>query len=187
MRLAPLLVALAVASALGSCGSARSPEPGPSTSAASDFTPPPEVESTALPADAASPPEGGEPGPTLGDKGEKGARAVLLAWARAIEFGRYAEARAQWGEKGAASGLDEAAYAAQFAPYRRISIGFGDADIEGAAGSLYYEVPVTFTGTLRDGGADQRKGKVTLRRANDVPGATAEQLRWHIESSTLRF
>jgi hypothetical protein len=29
------------------------------------------------------------------------------------------------------------------------------------------------------------KGDVVLRRVNDVPGATEEQLRWHIESTTL--
>ncbi len=51
---------------------------------------------------------------------------------------------------------------------------------EGAAGSSYYTAPVTITD-----GARRLSGEVVLRRANDVPGATPEQLRWHIESSTL--
>lgn len=187
VRLLLPLIAMVMASGLAGCDRPDSAEPRPTVSASAGLTPPPQVEPATLPGAAVPTPETGEPGPTIGEKGEKGARAVLLAWARAIEFGRYAEARAQWGEKGAASGLDAAAYAAQFTPYRRITIGFGDGEVEGAAGSLFYEVPVTFTGTLTAGRVDRREGRVTLRRVNDVPGASAEQLRWHIEKSTMPF
>jgi hypothetical protein len=50
---------------------------------------------------------------------------------------------------------------------------------EGAAGSIYYTAPVTIID-----GARRLTGEVVLRRVNDVPGATPEQLRWHIESTT---
>ena len=83
--------------------------------------------------------------------------------------------------------MSAGAYAAQFAPYRKITIGVGEGAVEGAAGSLYYEVPVTFTGERKTGAAVERKGTIVVRRVNDVEGATPEQLRWHIESSTLRF
>ena len=76
------------------------------------------------------------------EKGEKGARNVLLAWARALENKQFARARAQWGDRGRRSGMSQAAYAAQFDGYRRITIGFGEGEVEGAAGSLYYEAPV---------------------------------------------
>ena len=56
--------------------------------------------------------------------------------------------------------------------------------VEGAAGSLY----CTIVGKLTDA-ADPAKplleGTLLLRRANEVPGATAEQLRWTLQSSTF--
>ncbi|HWK40503.1 MAG TPA: hypothetical protein VNR60_01105 [Croceibacterium sp.] len=55
---------------------------------------------------------------------------------------------------------------------------------EGAAGSLYCTVP----GTLTDGGNLARPpehGELVLRRVNDVPGATSDQLRWTLRSSTF--
>jgi len=48
---------------------------------------------------------------------------------------------------------------------------------EGAAGSIYLSVPLTFAG---DGGR-KREATVILRRVNDVPGSTEAQRHWHIE------
>jgi hypothetical protein len=44
--------------------------------------------------------------------------------------------------------------------------------LEGAAGSIYVEVPVRIGGL---------PGTATLRRVNDVPGSTEAQRRWHIQ------
>lgn len=55
---------------------------------------------------------------------------------------------------------------------------------EGAAGSLY----CTVAGTLTDGGnlaLPPEHGELVLRRVNDVPGATPDQLRWTLRSSTF--
>jgi len=52
---------------------------------------------------------------------------------------------------------------------------------EGAAGSLYVEVPVQVYGRGADGAAIDRRGTAVLRRVNDVPGSTPAQRRWHIE------
>lgn len=52
---------------------------------------------------------------------------------------------------------------------------------EGAAGSVYVEAPISQPGTREAGAAPARAGKVVLRRVNDVPGATPDQLRWRIE------
>jgi hypothetical protein len=57
--------------------------------------------------------------------------------------------------------------------------------IEGAAGSLYVEVPVVIYGRLRTGAEVHEKGRAVLRRVNDVPGSTAAQRRWHIERIEL--
>ena len=115
------------------------------------------------------------------EKGEKGARNVLLEWARAIERRDFARADAQWG-----AGASDAKSAKQFAGYASITVGFGDGDVEGAAGSLYYEVPLTVTGKRKDGSSVSRQGTVTVRRVNDVDGATPAQLRWHIAGITLK-
>jgi len=58
--------------------------------------------------------------------------------------------------------------------------------IEGAAGSLYVEVPVVLSGRLANGSPFNRSGKVTLRRVNDVPGSTATQREWRIDKFDLK-
>ena len=121
--------------------------------------------------------------PTLvpdAEKGEKGARNILLEWAHAIERRDFARADAQWG-----AGAADAGSAAQFGEYQTITVGFGDGDVEGAAGSLYSEVPLTITGKRKGGAPLTRQGTVVLRRINDVDGATPAQLRWHLSGVTL--
>lgn len=61
-------------------------------------------------------------------------------------------------------------------PGREVEVGEPGA-MEGAAGSIYIEIPAT-VGDL--------SGTVILRRVNDVPGSTAEQRRWHVERDTLK-
>lgn len=124
--------------------------------------------------------------PTAEEKSEKGARNVLATWALALEHHDWATARAQWGHAGSDAGMDPAAFETAYQKYDRIKVVFGDGDAEGGAGSIYYEVPVTITGTLRTGEPFRLEGPVTLRRVNDVDGATPEQLRWHIMQSALK-
>jgi len=57
--------------------------------------------------------------------------------------------------------------------------------IEGAAGSLYVTIPVHIIGRDAAGAAKHMEGDATLRRSNNVPGATAEQLSWRIERIEL--
>ena len=106
---------------------------------------------------------------------------VLIGWAKAVSLRDWASARAYWGDKGAASGLSEQAFAQAWSVIKNPDVSLGVGQLEGAAGSSFYSAPVI----IADG---QRRiaGYVVLRRANDVPGATPEQLRWHIESSTLK-
>lgn len=59
---------------------------------------------------------------------------------------------------------------------------FGKGDIEGAAGSQFYEAPIAVT--FPDG-RPERRGTIVLRRVNDVDGASEEQLNWRIERSTV--
>jgi hypothetical protein len=71
---------------------------------------------------------------------------------------------------------------AQFGPTSRPKLAIGKGDVEGAAGSLYYETPVVVD--FGDG-RPSRRGTIVLRRANDVPGASAEQLNWRIERTSM--
>lgn len=80
--------------------------------------------------------------------------------------------------------IDGARLEALFTGYRRPVIEIVDVMEEGAAGTLY----CTVTGALADTEDPERpmrEGEIVLTRVNDVPGATAEQLRWRIDSSTF--
>ena len=117
-------------------------------------------------------------------KGEKGARQVLIAWAHALERKQFDKAYAQYGDQ-ARQSVTARQLADRFNHYARISVTVPGGTMEGAAGSLYYTAPTTITGTRKDGGTDIVRGDVVLKRVNDVPGASAEQLRWHIYSADL--
>ena len=58
--------------------------------------------------------------------------------------------------------------------------------VEGAAGSLYCEVPVEVEAVQRNGRHQRFRGQFTLRRVNDVDGSTVAQRRWHIASAKLK-
>ena len=114
------------------------------------------------------------------EKGEPGARKVLLDFARAIEFEDFDQAYAMLGEA-ARDRIGHADFTAMFEGLGEITVAVPMGQMEGAAGSLYYQVPTTITGSK--GG--KLTGTTVLRRVNDVPGATTEQLRWHIDSFTV--
>lgn len=105
---------------------------------------------------------------------------MVAFYAQAIQAGDYASAEKVWQK----DLLPKEGLARQFAAYRMAKLAAGDRTEEGAAGSLYCEVPVTLT----DAGDPRKapaKGTLTFRRINDVDGATPEQLRWHIEKSEI--
>ncbi|MEH6791707.1 hypothetical protein [Parasphingorhabdus sp.] len=125
--------------------------------------------------------------PTLipeAERGEKGARNILLSFARAIELGAFDQAwsllsppdKNKW---------SKSEFAGLFADLSAITVAIPGGTVEGAAGSLYYTAPVTITGTDGNGRPLRIEGKAVLRRVNDVEGATAAQLRWHFETLTL--
>lgn len=122
-----------------------------------------------------------EPGPAQlvpeSEKGEAGARNVLLDFARSIEFLDFNRAYAMLGDA-ARETISHEEFIAMFDDFDEITVAVPSGRMEGAAGSLYYEVPTTITGST----GKTLTGTTVLRRVNDVPGATAEQLRWHIES-----
>jgi hypothetical protein len=111
------------------------------------------------------------------ERSAQGAANVVQTYFALIEAHRYEQARRLRRDE---VGAD--AFAAAFAPYADYHGQVGaPGEVEGAAGSSYVAVPVTVYGRRRNGEPFRGRGTMTLRRVNDVDGATAEQRRWHIE------
>ena len=111
---------------------------------------------------------------------------VLAYYAAAIDARRYEDAARVWGSsRGVAADQLEELHEGWGNPELEI----GDLRLEGAAGTSYCEARVTLLFEEAALGPDvisaPRRGTITLMRANDVPGATPEQLRWTIRESTL--
>lgn len=112
---------------------------------------------------------------------------VIQLYYRALAARDYGTAYAQWSNDGAASGKSYDAFAKGFAETRTTSVTLGQPGApDGAAGSSFVTIPVTVAATLNNGGQQRFAGSYTLRRVNDVPGATPDQLRWQIQSASLR-
>ena len=78
---------------------------------------------------------------------------------------------------------DAAQFAADLDDYPKVAMSVGKpGDMEGAAGSSFIKVPVAMDLTLRSGSPYAMTCTATLRRVNDVPGASEKQLRWNIQS-----
>ncbi|WP_147366936.1 hypothetical protein [Aurantiacibacter zhengii] len=193
----PILSTVCIALLLSGCGEAAPDEPGSSDPAGQVTT----VDLEGQPSDpvpdppprpdgARDEPNDGFPTlvpPTLtpeAERSETGARSMLLTWTRAIELEEFDQAwdllpdsaQAKWGR---------AEFAALFEGLQNITVAAPDGRMEGAAGSSYYTAPVTITANDEDGRPVRYEGEVVLRRVNDVPGASEEQLRWHIEQLSL--
>lgn len=140
--------------------------------------PPP---SQPTPPKAASPPAA--PAIPDSDKTPVAAKKVVEAYFAALSERRYADAYRMF----PGSGMSASAFAGSYAKYRTFKATVGSpGDTEGGAGSIYIEIPVVVTGTLRSGAPFRLEGPVSLRRVNDVDGATEAQLRWHIFSTALK-
>ncbi len=108
---------------------------------------------------------------------QKDPKSLLTYWSGAVEAGDVDAARRAWRKEVRTGGT-----APRWANLSGITVTSGDGRMEGAAGSLYYTVPVTLKGKSIDNADVDLEGTMTLRRANDVPGASADQLSWRIES-----
>ena len=112
---------------------------------------------------------------------------LVRAYYKAIDEGDLASAYSAWGQGGVASGKTFAQFKDELAQTKRAVMEIvGPTNEEGAAGSIYATVPVVVRVDLKDGTRHNYTGRYVVKRINDVPGATPEQLRWHIESADLR-
>ena len=120
-------------------------------------------------------------------KTPEAARAVVERYYAAIDRGRYATAYRLWASGGRASGKTLRSFSAGFAKTARTHVTTGPpTDGDAGAGSVFVTIPVRVEARLKDGTRQRFAGRYVLRRVNDIDGATAEQLRWHIASAALR-
>lgn len=147
---------------------------------------------------AAGPADPGQPGGLPNDRNlvteapiaansPQGAGQVLQTYFALLEAGKYSDAYRLWSKGGLAPGMTAADFAAGFDQFREYHAEVGaPGRMEGAAGSAYVDFPVQIYGRLKNGERFRQTSTVTLRRANDVPGATAEQLQWRIYGLDLQ-
>jgi len=116
------------------------------------------------------------PGPTPdADKSAAAATRVLESYFAAVATKHYRLAYRMWSGNGAATGMSEAEFAASFAKYRVYDGNPGKPGLtDGAAGSIYIEIPVKVTGVLARGGGFVLEGTMTLKRVNDVDGSLGQ-------------
>lgn len=115
------------------------------------------------------------------------ARAVVEQYYQAIDAKDYETAYRFWGNDGQSSGQSLSEFEKGFAETASVAVFTGPVEdgIEGAAGSLYATVPVRVESQLENGKTQHFAGKYVISRANEVPGATPEQLEWHIYSADI--
>ena len=158
------------------------PATPPATKGETALDPPAPGEVGGLPDDRTPVAEG-----KIDPKGPQGAAQRLQNYAALLEEGKYGDAFALWGDGGKSSGMSKQAFIDSFAKYSEVhALVGGPQNPEGAAGSIYVTVPLQLYGRLKSGGTFNMVGPVTMRRVNDVPGATPAQLRWHITDSKLK-
>lgn len=137
----------------------------------------PEAGLLATPLPAGAPDPQAAPAATVEDP-----RDVLRRYYAAINARDFATAQAAWIEgAGAAATLTQ-----DFASATSVELTVGEPrPAEGAAGSVYVEVPVTVTTMRADGSRQHQAGRYTLRRSQ-VDGASAAQRNWRIAAIDLR-
>lgn len=117
-----------------------------------------------------------EEGPAAAWSGQAAARVVETYFAL-VESGRSAEA--------ARLRRDGQVYDVR--PFARLNALVGrPRRVEGAAGSLYVDVPVVLYGRYATGGEYHASGKARLRRAREAAGAAPDQSAWRIETIEVR-
>lgn len=130
--------------------------------------------------DQAEPPRASLPEPKgpIDPKRVEAAGQIVQHYGALVEQDRFLPAERLWNNIEAARSFA----VALDAKFKDVHLEIGELGAtEGAAGSIYTTVPVTFYGTSERGKPLRMPAAVILRRVNDVPGSTERQRRWHIE------
>lgn len=181
MRIKAVIAAVAPAALLLSACDREQPVPQPSAEVSGEATDTAEV--AAVPSADASAAASSALAANLDMAALKERRdpeRLLRFYTNAIRIGDWVDAARAWSlDAQMTPNKLEKEFGGDAGP--KIAVGKGD--MAGAAGSLYYEAPILID--FADG-RPSRRGTIVLRRVNDVPGASEEQLNWRIErTSTL--
>lgn len=189
-------VGMMLAIALTACGTNRQPivqQPSPDIKTATSPTAP-----TPAPIHSSRSPETPQPNTSSspqkslaqsvqdGENSQQQAAQVIRHYYDAINQKDYERAYADWADNGAASQQSFEQFKQGFADTASVKVDIGEPSrINGAAGSLYLEIPVTITATTVNGTTQHFTGSYTLKRINDVPGSTPTQRMWHLYSAKI--
>jgi hypothetical protein len=140
------------------------------------------VEKQPTPGASTTLPEDSQADPTS----PEGATHVIRDYYDAINEREYERAYDHWDRDGSASGQTLEQFEQGLAETKHVDVQIGEPGREdAAAGSLFIEIPVAITATTNDAGIQRFSGTYSLRRVNDVPGATEDQLTWHIYAAYI--
>ena len=121
------------------------------------------------------------------DDSAQGAANLIRHYYADLNRGDFRAAYLRWGNEGQNSSQSFDDFKRGFAKTASTTVEVGTpGDGEGAAGSIYIDVPVTVRAQLKDGSKQTFTGQYSLRRVNDVPGSTQAQRRWHIYTADLK-
>lgn len=148
---------------LAGCGASEQPAPAPSATGAT-------LKPAPLPPQVAD-------FPALASKqcGE-----VVEFYLEALSGREWSQAALVWNDPV----IDGARLEAVFGGYKDLQLAWNEPFVEGAAGSSYCTVSGRLT-DAQDPATPALEGTLLLKRVNDVPGATPDQLRWTLRSSTF--
>lgn len=105
---------------------------------------------------------------------------LLHYFADAVRKGAWEEAARAWSSD---SDITPEQLKSAFTGSSHVELVFGKGDSQSAAGTSFYVAPLVVD--FADKADTDRRGTIVLRRANDVPGASTQQLNWRIERSDV--
>jgi hypothetical protein len=121
------------------------------------------------------------------DTSQQAAVQVIRDYYDAINRRDYDRAYQYWANNGEASNQSFDQFKQGFSDTASVIVEVGEpSKVEGAAGSLYIEIPITLTAKTVNGSVQHFTGSYSLRRVNHVPGATLDQQMWNLYSAHLR-
>ena len=116
---------------------------------------------------------------------QKQAVRVIRDYYSAIARQDYKQAYSAWEGDGVASKQSCEQFERGFANTASVAVEVGNLGrLEGAAGSIYIEIPVKIAAIATKGTPQRFRGSY-LRRVNNVPGSTLEQRQWHLYSAKI--
>lgn len=114
--------------------------------------------------------------------GTRDALQLLQAYYQAINDANYPRAYSYWENNGQASQQSYSVFVQGFAETDKVALTVGQAQTNGAAGSVYTEVPVVLVAQQRDGSRQSFCGHYRLRRTTVPPFDT---FGWRIEQASI--